>query len=234
MLSGSRTIVEDQTDGEDMIGNMTTATRFLPSTDSHDLLTEVTYSSALLEDGRCTPPRISSADGPISLLMNTSQGTDSAQSMPAEKACHSPKSPPPALQSSPLYLSSPPPAPPQSKSMIIDDDFGSLPLNPINHLLPLKSEQPMSAESLPTPRPKSDLAPKRILLFKVPIDAFHCISTFLTIGDCCNLSLASKESQVACRDIFYRLRMHAFKCAIEVVTAWVSSMVLFITLDDDC
>lgn len=59
-------------------------------------------------------------------------------------------------------------------------------------------------------------------LMSLPIDSLHCVASFLTplewaqYGQTC--SAASKIS----REIFRRVRMHGFRCATEVVSAWVS------------
>jgi Tub family len=55
----------------------------------------------------------------------------------------------------------------------------------------------------------------------LPLDSLHCIASFLTPSDWCNgFGLANKTVHVQCREIVRRVRMHAFKCATEVVCAW--------------
>lgn len=61
------------------------------------------------------------------------------------------------------------------------------------------------------------------LLLGLPLDSLHSIASFLSLNDFCNFGLCSKDATKICREIFRRVRMHGFRCATEVVTAWVSA-----------
>lgn len=71
------------------------------------------------------------------------------------------------------------------------------------------------------------------LLLGLPIDSLHSIASFLPPKDFCSFGLCSKGANKVCREVFRRVRMHGFRCATEVVTAWVSLIFheLFISLD---
>ena len=75
-----------------------------------------------------------------------------------------------------------------------------------------------------TTRPwKLDCIP--LLLLSMPIDSLHCIASFLNTVDWDSFGRASLGANRVGREIFRRVRMHGFRCATEVVTAWVSSIV---------
>mmetsp|Transcript_7110 Transcript_7110/g.10191 ORF Transcript_7110/g.10191 Transcript_7110/m.10191 type:complete len:1257 (-) Transcript_7110:105-3875(-) len=59
-----------------------------------------------------------------------------------------------------------------------------------------------------------------LLLLSLPVDSLHFIAGFLTITDWVNLCLSCKTSNRVCREIFRRIRMHGFRCATEIITAW--------------
>lgn len=59
-------------------------------------------------------------------------------------------------------------------------------------------------------------------LLRLPVDSLHCIASFLTPVEWSNLGQAGRGASNACREIFRRVRMHGFRCATEIVTAWVS------------
>mmetsp|Transcript_52316 Transcript_52316/g.78156 ORF Transcript_52316/g.78156 Transcript_52316/m.78156 type:complete len:1129 (-) Transcript_52316:61-3447(-) len=65
---------------------------------------------------------------------------------------------------------------------------------------------------------KQELVP--IILLSLPIDSLHCIASFLPTRDWAAFGQTSLGSNKVCRDIFRRVRMHGFRCATEVVTAW--------------
>lgn len=133
-------------------------------------------------------------------------------------------------------LSSPPPPPaPQATIDIIDeqDDFIShLSLQPSIH-------SSISQSFIPSlrPLPKQHISPQQqnnnnqeqdqdqniypLLFSSVPLDALHCIAGFLTVEDWYNVGLVSKEALVACREVFKKVKMHGFKCAVEIISAWV-------------
>jgi hypothetical protein len=58
-------------------------------------------------------------------------------------------------------------------------------------------------------------------LVSLPIDALHNIAGFLTSFDWANFGLSDKRTNQVCRNVFCRVRMHGFRCATEVITAWV-------------
>ena len=60
------------------------------------------------------------------------------------------------------------------------------------------------------------------LLLSLPIDSLHSIASFLSPLDWARFGGCSKGSCRTSREIFRRVRMHGFRCATEVVTAWVS------------
>lgn len=57
-------------------------------------------------------------------------------------------------------------------------------------------------------------------LFSLPVDSLHCISSFCTPKDWTQLSLVSRAAHQVTKPVFRKVRMHAFKCATEVVSAW--------------
>ena len=58
-------------------------------------------------------------------------------------------------------------------------------------------------------------------LQSLPLDSLHCIASFLTPSEWCNnLGLVNKAANAQCREIVRRVRMHGFKCATEVISAW--------------
>jgi hypothetical protein len=62
-----------------------------------------------------------------------------------------------------------------------------------------------------------------IRLLGLPSDALHSITSFLSPGDCCNFGVCSSGASKVLREVLRKVRMHGFRCATEVVTAWVSS-----------
>jgi hypothetical protein len=61
-----------------------------------------------------------------------------------------------------------------------------------------------------------------VKLLNLPIDALHCIASFVTASDWASFGLTNTVATPICRDVFQRVRMHGFRCATEVATAWVS------------
>jgi len=55
----------------------------------------------------------------------------------------------------------------------------------------------------------------------LPMDALHCIASFLTPLEWSKYGQTCKAASKVCREIFGRVRMHGFRCATEVITAWV-------------
>ena len=72
------------------------------------------------------------------------------------------------------------------------------------------------------PRPVMDIAP--IMFMFLPTDALHGIACFLTATEWARFGQTSRDSNRVCREVFRRIRMHGFRCATEVVAAWVSLM----------
>lgn len=66
-------------------------------------------------------------------------------------------------------------------------------------------------------QPSSSMA-----LSSLPIDSLHSIASFLKPLEWRNFGQCNKATNKICREIFRRVRMHGFRCATEVVTAWVS------------
>jgi hypothetical protein len=61
----------------------------------------------------------------------------------------------------------------------------------------------------------------KIHLFSLPVDSLHFIASFLTAKEWAEFGLTHSLAASICRDVFFRIRMHGFRCATEVVTAWV-------------
>ena len=60
------------------------------------------------------------------------------------------------------------------------------------------------------------------IILSLPIDSLHCIASFLSPGEWTSFGQSGKGAGRVCREVFRRVRMHGFRCATEVVTAWVS------------
>jgi hypothetical protein len=54
----------------------------------------------------------------------------------------------------------------------------------------------------------------------LPIDSLHCIASFLTPAEWSNFGQTGRPANRVCREIVRRVRMHGFRCATEIVTAW--------------
>lgn len=84
-----------------------------------------------------------------------------------------------------------------------------------------KSTIQQSKESkITTTSSSSKSSDPSLLLLNLPMDALHCIAGFVVVEDWCHMSLVSHAAHVACREVFRRVRMHGFRCAAEVVSAW--------------
>ena len=59
-------------------------------------------------------------------------------------------------------------------------------------------------------------------LLALPVDSLHCIASFLPAVDWANFGLTTTSASPICRDVFTKVRVHGFRCATEIVTAWVS------------
>jgi hypothetical protein len=66
-----------------------------------------------------------------------------------------------------------------------------------------------------------------LMLLSLPIDSLHCIASFLSASDWASFGQTSVGANRVGREVFRRVRMHGFRCATEVVTAWVSLLFLF-------
>lgn len=58
-------------------------------------------------------------------------------------------------------------------------------------------------------------------LLSLPNDSIHSVASFLSPSDLIALSCANTKSRRVCRTIFRTIRMHGFRCAVEVVSAWI-------------
>lgn len=65
-----------------------------------------------------------------------------------------------------------------------------------------------------------------VVLLSLPIDSLHSIASFLTPLEWRSFGQCNKSTNKIGREIFRRVRMHGFRCATEVVTAWVSCLFL--------
>lgn len=61
-----------------------------------------------------------------------------------------------------------------------------------------------------------------MVLTSLPIDSLHSIASFLTPMEWKSFGQCNKATNKVGREIFRRVRMHGFRCATEVVIAWVS------------
>jgi hypothetical protein len=86
--------------------------------------------------------------------------------------------------------------------------------------LPSAPELSSTESPLPSPSP----SPSSLLLLNLPGDAWHGIATFLHPADLRAMSASSKAGRLACGGVFHRIRMHGFRCATEVVSAWVRNV----------
>ena len=73
----------------------------------------------------------------------------------------------------------------------------------------------------PNKLPEQD-GPLPPIILSLPIDSLHCIASFLSPGEWTSFGQSGKGAGRVCREVFRRVRMHGFRCATEVVTAWVS------------
>mmetsp|Transcript_19062 Transcript_19062/g.28370 ORF Transcript_19062/g.28370 Transcript_19062/m.28370 type:complete len:908 (-) Transcript_19062:181-2904(-) len=73
--------------------------------------------------------------------------------------------------------------------------------------------------SLSAPVPVARVLGKALLT--LPNDALHGVASFLPPEDWKALSQSSKQANKACKSVWKRVRMHGFKCATNIATAWV-------------
>lgn len=65
-----------------------------------------------------------------------------------------------------------------------------------------------------------------LLFLSLPSDSMHSIASFLLPSDLVSLSCTSNHAKKACGSIFKTVRMHGFRCAVEIVSTWVSVFLL--------
>lgn len=92
------------------------------------------------------------------------------------------------------------------------------------------SMSPKNKKSSPTVTPTSNNCGMKYIqvytsysatqLMSLPMDSLHCIASFLTPLEWAQYGQTCKAASNICREIFRRVRMHGFKCATEVVSAW--------------
>jgi hypothetical protein len=68
-------------------------------------------------------------------------------------------------------------------------------------------------------QPKIALAPRPYILFMTQ-DSLHSIASFLTPFEWCSFGQTSKSASKLCNETTRHVRLHGFRCAQEVVTAW--------------
>ena len=71
-------------------------------------------------------------------------------------------------------------------------------------------------------------------LTALPIDALHCIASFLTPMEWSQYGQTCTAASKVGREIFRRVRMHGFRCATEVITAWVSTFIFSLQIMSIC
>lgn len=96
----------------------------------------------------------------------------------------------------------------------------------------VSSFKPAACNLIPTTCPRdaspnsedkaNEQSASEALLLGLPADSLHAMASFLTPNEFCNFARCSQSSARICREIFRRVRMHGFRCATEVITAWVS------------
>jgi hypothetical protein len=62
----------------------------------------------------------------------------------------------------------------------------------------------------------------KLQLLSLPLDSLHTIASFLNVQDWATFGLVCRDASLTCRDVLRKVKMHAFHCAVEVVSAWVS------------
>lgn len=100
-------------------------------------------------------------------------------------------------------------------------------VDPVSDRFVQESTQQVKVEEKPVTQPPqslglSDSVGTIPLILTLPIDSLHCIASFLAPGEWASFGRSGKGSSRVCREIFRRVRMHGFRCATELVTAWVS------------
>jgi hypothetical protein len=170
---------------------------------------------------------------------NHAVNSNQTPSYPSERTCEEQNPITPTIGGKLSPLKQPPP-PPIASSLVLDDlePFHMNSISMESDILEsqcsfwnLKSKESSSSVK---PRLVHDvrLSPEKEIqienmgsinkatLFSIPLDTLHTIATFLVVDDWRNLGLVSKEASNVCREIFHRIKIHAFKCAVEVAIAW--------------
>lgn len=80
-----------------------------------------------------------------------------------------------------------------------------------------------SQDSLPDQDMASCEASGYIPILSLPIDSLHWLASFLLPAEWAKFGACNKASKRVCIEIYHRVQMHGFRCATEVVTAWVRS-----------
>ena len=60
-----------------------------------------------------------------------------------------------------------------------------------------------------------------LLLNNLPIDSLHGIAGFLTCSEWSKFGQTCHTSNRTCREVFKRMKLHGFRCAMEVISALV-------------
>jgi Tub family len=95
--------------------------------------------------------------------------------------------------------------------------FSTLHSNPDDSVAPNQR----SAAATSDDRPLISALERTPGLLSLPIDSLHCIASFLNPVEWCHgFGSMSKATSVLSREIVRRVRLHGFKCATEVVTAF--------------
>lgn len=94
-----------------------------------------------------------------------------------------------------------------------------------NVLMPATTQQDTDTiPSLPASPRHQAAEDLPLILCSLSIDSLHCIASFLSPVDWSNFGQANHATNRVCNQVFRRVRMHGFRCATEVVCAWVSYM----------
>ena len=85
-------------------------------------------------------------------------------------------------------------------------------------------EAPVAATATAAAATTTTTAAQNCQLSSLPIDAQHCIASFLTPMEWSQYGQTCSAASMVGREIFRRVRMHGFRCATEVITAWVRAL----------
>lgn len=79
-----------------------------------------------------------------------------------------------------------------------------------------------SSSSVPATYTGSDFMTPQLSLLSLPLDSIHSIASFLSPSDLTSFCCANTNARRVCRSVLKTVRMHGFRCAVEVIAAWVS------------